>query len=562
MSIYEFIQQNGYTIDNLYVDRFWYSVSKKQWIYVSDELLKWIGYESIDLYKLKERYTNLIVGSFTKDVDYRHLSSLEIQSNSMVDELTIIGDINMHNKVKHLILSPRCFKESLMLIQTNKAKRIRKYYLDLEEIFTDFLHHELKMSKMENSKQTLLFKSLVADRSMLKPNQYIYIATSRNYANQCIFKVGMTTSLGHRLSTYQTGRCIDDRFHYVYIMQCVDAKSAEQYIFARLSAFNYDNNKELFCIHIDVLVSILQEFERSENTLANNINKQLVEYYDNINSLEPKKFDDVIITDVVAYANDKFNKGVPNGEQQDANQEVLTIDRDLTTEKINTKLALYGVQLVDEYSGHCEEKQKFKCVSIFGHQFECTYSHMNDTKEQGCVLCRPFNILNGVPIYVYEDSTYKYITKYNTFDELKTNEPEINHQLLKNIIREQRWLTPCNKRVYSILSPEDGKLDLNKNLTSIELAIIAKLGIDYDTMKAHILRIKMSFIMAIDDVNKKAYYSDSITQMASELTNVLTGKHLNRKTVSKYIGSQKKYGGYLWFKSSVNTYDGYECVKI
>ena len=47
--------------------------------------------------------------------------------------------INNHNKVKHLILSSDCFKNSLMLLQTLRAIEIIKYYIELEKLFKDYL---------------------------------------------------------------------------------------------------------------------------------------------------------------------------------------------------------------------------------------------------------------------------------------------------------------------------------------------------------------------------------------------------------------------------------------
>ena len=34
----------------------------------------------------------------------------------------------------HIIISPKCFKKSLMMIKTEKANKIRDYYVDLEDI--------------------------------------------------------------------------------------------------------------------------------------------------------------------------------------------------------------------------------------------------------------------------------------------------------------------------------------------------------------------------------------------------------------------------------------------
>jgi hypothetical protein len=38
-------------------------------------------------------------------------------------------DINTHNKVKHIIVSPKCFKKSLIMLRTNKSEEIKDYYI-------------------------------------------------------------------------------------------------------------------------------------------------------------------------------------------------------------------------------------------------------------------------------------------------------------------------------------------------------------------------------------------------------------------------------------------------
>ena len=61
-------------------------------------------------------------------------------------------EINDHNKTKHLIISPKCFKKTLMLIRTTKSSEIRKYYIELEDIFKDYLKYQTNYQKLENEK--------------------------------------------------------------------------------------------------------------------------------------------------------------------------------------------------------------------------------------------------------------------------------------------------------------------------------------------------------------------------------------------------------------------------
>ena len=48
-------------------------------------------------------------------------------------------NFNQHNRAMHIIVSPDCFKESLMLMNTKRAKQIRKYYIQLEKIFKEYM---------------------------------------------------------------------------------------------------------------------------------------------------------------------------------------------------------------------------------------------------------------------------------------------------------------------------------------------------------------------------------------------------------------------------------------
>ena len=132
-----------------------------------------------------------------------------------------------------------------------------------------------------------------------------------------------------------------------------------------------------------------------------------------------------------------------------------------------------------------------------------------------------------------------YVESYADFEEFKQNNPELNHQLWKNIVREQRWLTPMHGNIFSILSPVDNKLILAKPLSDYELYIINVLHIDYSLMINQ--TTANSNILAIDDATKTYYSEKSATQLAMRLG-------LNRKTIAKYINSNKKYNGFIFIR--------------
>jgi hypothetical protein len=133
-------------------------------------------------------------------------------------------------------------------------------------------------------------------------------------------------------------------------------------------------------------------------------------------------------------------------------------------------------------------------------------------------------------------------------------------KIIKNIVREQRWLTPVGNIVYSILSPDEkNKLNLNKVLTPYETFIIQTLEINYNMMKQRIFKTKFNFIISLDEKNGKAYVSDSMTQLSLKLTYVGTvDKKLNRKTIAKYVDSEKVYAGYIFRSCSICMIEDYK----
>lgn len=150
--------------------------------------------------------------------------------------------------------------------------------------------------------------------------------------------------------------------------------------------------------------------------------------------------------------------------------------RSLTTEQVNSRLEPRGLRLEDEYNGRCDIPNKFACMSVLKHTTN-TLDNIWYERELGCVYCRKFKILDQVPICAYDASTYEHVITYTTFADLKAAEPSLDHQLLRNIIREERWLTPHQGRIYSVLAPMGGKLDLMKELTVEGSFIIEKLGL-------------------------------------------------------------------------------------
>jgi hypothetical protein len=126
LTVKELLNTINYEYNNLFLDKFWQNIKDDSWIYIDDNMLKYIGYSRSEYKKNKQDYLNLLKENFDINIDFNILFLKEFEEFSKCQKLALENSIiNDHNKVKHLIVSPDCFKQSLMLLKTNKSKEIK-----------------------------------------------------------------------------------------------------------------------------------------------------------------------------------------------------------------------------------------------------------------------------------------------------------------------------------------------------------------------------------------------------------------------------------------------------
>ncbi|KAG7381613.1 hypothetical protein PHYBOEH_010863 [Phytophthora boehmeriae] len=215
-----------------------------------------------------------------------------------------------------------------MTMHTTRASEIREYYVTLEKVFKTYLSYcnaFMKQQLVAKNKQLVAkdeelkqersnasqYKQLAIKKKLYKLDEYVYIATSPNYAKQNIFKIGRTVDPKQRMTYYQTGRCDEDRFSYLYIMRCVDSVATEWQLLRLLDNFRYGEEtgrerKELFHIHYDLLIQFVRKVEAVEADMTKCFNQALVDYYDTYDDLKAVPFDKLVIEDLPKYVGEKF----------------------------------------------------------------------------------------------------------------------------------------------------------------------------------------------------------------------------------------------------------------
>jgi hypothetical protein len=113
LTIKELLNKINYNLNNIYIDRFWYSIKDDKWIYLDNELILWLEYKDIKCGK--EFILRLLKLHFQENVDYKILNNTEFDINNFCFTLKVEQNINeekrgAHNK-QYITVSPDCFKE-------------------------------------------------------------------------------------------------------------------------------------------------------------------------------------------------------------------------------------------------------------------------------------------------------------------------------------------------------------------------------------------------------------------------------------------------------------------
>lgn len=286
MNLNAFINIYDCKINKIYVDKFWNNINNKKWLYIDDTVIDWIGYMKTNG---KFKYVNLIKENFIENIDYKtytydqinaifHSPLRENENNKEIleykDQIT-----NIHNRTIHLILSPRCFKKSLMMIRTDKANQIRDYYVDIEELcleynkfLLDLKDNELKENLInDNYKINALIQSLA-----IKPVVYF------GFINKYTIKFGHSNDIKQRIKDHIKTY---DSFKIIYIKECHNNKLIENKIrqYAKENntltsmIINGNNYTELITISNNFTINMLiNKIDIECANISTNINEQFI----------------------------------------------------------------------------------------------------------------------------------------------------------------------------------------------------------------------------------------------------------------------------------------------
>lgn len=161
-------------------------------------------------------------------------------------------------------------------------------------------NQELEELKLENKKLKNLEENVIAkkekyiEKHFLKQTEIIYIATSSYYLKQNIFKVGGTININSRISSYNTGRTLEDKMFIIKEYNCLNYDTIEWIIYRILRKHAVDGVKELYQLPLQVLDDLVTEIIEQNKKSIETYNNFLDKIFDNINVCDDNlKLDDI-----------------------------------------------------------------------------------------------------------------------------------------------------------------------------------------------------------------------------------------------------------------------------
>lgn len=113
-----------------------------------------------------------------------------------------------------------------------------------------------------------------------RKDEWIYIATSRQYSYDRIFKIGSTERLMKRIGPYNCGRLSSDQIYYAWAKPCYKSKDVDQHIQKLLANFKDKERSEMyvgisFKNLCDILTVIIDNYDKSQDYVYDFIRNRL-----------------------------------------------------------------------------------------------------------------------------------------------------------------------------------------------------------------------------------------------------------------------------------------------
>jgi phage anti-repressor protein len=220
MTFKQFVLFNNIELDAIMVDKMFHNIRNDMPIYMDDSMIEYFGYNGKMLHQ-RESIKKLIETNFSEYQNqlwhsYKNKEYIEFCENNQKSlENRLIYPPAPTGRgtstTKHLLIMPKLVKKMLMTCQTERGKRIRNYFLDIEEVMILYIKYQCQCEKIEfefeykkifSKQYTRLQAILEFDKNTYKKYRIgcVYYIQEEKTKN---IKIGWCWNLPKRLNTLQ-----------------------------------------------------------------------------------------------------------------------------------------------------------------------------------------------------------------------------------------------------------------------------------------------------------------------------------------------------------------------
>jgi phage anti-repressor protein len=250
----EFIKKYTTLPENFIKDFFIISkeeYDEKDLIINFDLVVKWLEVS-------KSNLTRLLVDNFEKDFDY------SIEKKHIKRKTTGATTVN------EIYITPNCFRELCMISQTTKAKLVRKYFIEMENIVKRY-HTNIKL-EME---KTIGLLEANQKPKIISNGGEVYIIKALN-TNVTLYKLGKTSDLKHRLNNYNSGNA--NEIEPLFRLKVNNIQAVEDCVKGLCKKYQYRKYKEVYKIDINILRKIMKKCSNVYNEFLHEFKQDKVSF--------------------------------------------------------------------------------------------------------------------------------------------------------------------------------------------------------------------------------------------------------------------------------------------
>lgn len=238
-------------------------------------------------YNKKYGAKRTLINHFCRDVNY----TIHTEKNQIIPG-------NGGRPTERILMTPNTFKDLCMRANTEKAKRIRTYYIKMESIMFKYIKESLENTSacLEKTNASLAdaqatIKILEAELSKIKPGKKIYdkaecvYVVVEEYDGIIVYKVGSAQNAGGRADQYRTH---SNNAKIIYVRLCKNHKLLEKNIHYRLEEYKHNNRHDWFTADFATIKRVIddEQLHMDRETMPFKIDPEFAEKLNGENATE------------------------------------------------------------------------------------------------------------------------------------------------------------------------------------------------------------------------------------------------------------------------------------